>query len=245
MTVHPQAKIDPSVQVGASCHIGPSVQIEKDVVLADSVRIEGAVVVGAGSRLSRGVTIGAPQHLAHLDSDHATRIGAGAVLREFVTVHGSTGDTPTTLGKDVFLMALCHVGHDSCLGDGVVLTNLVQLAGHVVVGDRAVIGGGTMVHQFLEIGTCAMVAGMSPIRASVPPFSLVADHGFGTEILGVNRRGLPDAQTRKEAVAAMRIYRDGKNSEEILLALENTDTPPARELRLFLLKWKKSCRWHR
>ena len=214
-------------------------------MLADGVRLEGDVAVGEGALLSRGVTVGPPQHLSHLDAPHSTRIGARAILREFVTVHGSTEERPTTIGEGAFLMALCHVGHDCRVGRNAVLTNLVQLAGHVTVGEGAVVGGGTMVHQFLEIGAWAMVAGMTPVRASIPPYALVADSGEGAEILGVNRRGLPDAGARAAAVEAMKAWKGAEAPEAAVEALGGLGTPQALLLLAFLEKWKKRCRWHR
>ena len=238
------ARIHPDAKIGPWCIIGPGAEVGPGAVLGDRVALAGRVRVGARARLARGATVGPPQHLAHLDTDHATNIGDGAILREFVTVHGSTGPEPTLVGEGAFLMALCHVGHDCQVGAGAVLTNLVQLAGHVRIGPHAVLGGGAMVHQRLEVGEYAMVGGMSAVRASVPPYSLVAGDGGGCWVRGPNRVPFRDNRERRaRVVAALAAWRQAPDREEALAALDGLATPEARTLADFLRRWPSPCRW--
>lgn len=99
-------------------------------------------------------------------------------------------------------MAGVHLGHDSQVGDNVVLANNVLLAGHVHVADRAFIGGGCAIHQFCRVGEGAMIGGLARITVDVPPFSMVAerDELAGLNIVGLKRRGCPgkpSANSRK------------------------------------------------
>ena len=238
------AVIHPDAEVGPWCIIGPEASVAAGARLADRVRLEGRVQVGAGARLARGVSVGPPQHLDHMEAPHSTLIGEEVVAREYVTIHGSTQAEPTTVGPRSFLMAFSHVGHDCQLGEGVVLTNLVQLAGHVRVGAGAVLGGGVMVHQRLEIGERSMVAGMSAVRASVPPFTLVAGDAEGCTIRGTNRYPFrADREQRARVVSALALWRRADNRREALAELAAAGGPEAETLAAFLGRWPSPCRW--
>lgn len=241
--VDPAAKVADDAEVGPWCVLGPEVEVASGAVLADRVRLEGRVSVGEGARLSRCVTVGAPQHTGH-EGAHSTRIGAGAVLREFVTVHGSTGEEPTEIGAGAYLMAFSHAGHDSRVGEGAVLTNLVQLGGHVRVGRRAVLGGGAMVHQRLEIGAYAMVGGMSGVRASVPPFTMASGPPQACHLVGINRHPFhSDPERRRRVKAAIDAWRDADDTRTAVEALSDLGTPEATELAEFLGRWPVPARW--
>lgn len=242
--VAPGAVVHPEATIGPGCLIGPEVEVGAGATLGDRVALLGRVRVGPGAILSRGVTVGPPQHLAHLDSPHATEIGAEVVAREFVTIHGATGAEPTRVGPRSFLMAYSHVGHDCQLGADVVLTNVVQLAGHVRVGDGAVLGGGVMVHQRLEIGERSMVAGMSAVRASVPPFTLVAGDAEGCTIRGPNRYPFrADKDKRARVVNALALWRRASGRAQALAALAALEDEEAGALAAFLERCPTPCRW--
>ena len=81
-------------------------------------------------------------------------------------------------------MVGCHVAHDCRVGDRVVLANHVLLAGHVTVGDRAVMNGASACHHFTTVGRLAYVGGLSRITQDVHPFTVVEGHP--ARIRGVN-----------------------------------------------------------
>tara|TARA_B100000029_G_scaffold140486_1_gene135693 strand:- start:1991 stop:2410 length:420 start_codon:yes stop_codon:yes gene_type:complete len=68
------------------------------------------------------------------------------------------------------------------------MSNGIQVAGHVVIEDRAVIGGCLGIHQFVHIGGLAMVGGMTRVDRDVPPYCLVEGHPG--RLRGLNRVGL-------------------------------------------------------
>lgn len=193
--IHPEARLDPSVEIGPFCHIekgvvlGPGCKLASHVVVREGTHLEGDVLVDSFSVLG-----GLPQDLGfQKDLQSYTFIGAGTVIREGVTIHRSKCEGKTThLGKNCYLMAQCHVGHDCTVQDQVILANNVLLAGHVQVDQRVTIGGNTSIHQFLRIGEGAMVGGFSGFTKDVPPFCLVAERNrlAGLNLLGLKRYGV-------------------------------------------------------
>ena len=170
-----------------------------------------------GSSLGIGVKIdsfavvgGEPQMRVH-DAEAVggtVKIGDRTVIREAVTINRPTRrGGETRVGADCFLMANCHVGHDSMIGDFVTLANNVMLGGNVTLGDHCFIGGGAGLHQFVRVGEGAMIAGNAAISYDVPPFATAADRNdiCGLNLLGIRRRGfsadvLPDLKRCYRAV---------------------------------------------
>jgi UDP-N-acetylglucosamine acyltransferase len=147
-------------------------------------------------------------------------IGAGTVLREFVTVHTGTKDGEVTrVGSGCLIMAYCHVAHGCELGDEVIMSNGAQLAGEVRIEDRAIVGGMTGVHQFCRIGTLAMIGGGTKVRQDCPPYMIVEGcdpQVMGPNMVGLQRRGMA-AETRAALKEAFRlIYREGLNRSQAL-----------------------------
>ena len=248
--IHPSAKIHKKSIVGNNVSIGPNsivgkdVQIGQNTIIEDNVRLDGNVNIGQNVYIHRGVTIGPPQHLAFKDYNHSTEIRDRTIIREFVTIHGSTSETPTKIGEDCYLMAFSHVGHDCKLENNVILTNFVQLGGHVTIGKKAVVGGGTMVHQRTELGERAMVAAMIAVRLSVPPYSMVAETGKGIKIVSINRRGMSDnLNLRKNAVQAMKLLKTKNNKKELTEELSELDTNESSILKKFINSNTKYYKW--
>ena len=243
--IHKKATIKNDVEIGPGSLIDENVIIEESSVIEDNVRIKGNVKIGKNVHLHRGVTIDSPQHISFKDFCHSTVVSDGSTLREFVTVHGSTTETPTIIGKNCYLMAFSHVGHDSELQNNVILTNFVQLGGHVKIGEKAVIGGGVMVHQRMEIGTRSMIGAMIPVLKSVPPYSMIADLGSGTKIVSINRRGMSDSlDLRKNAVEAMKLLKTKTNKRELVEELTNLKNNEAFILKDFINSNTKYYKWN-
>src|SRR5205814_3645616 len=168
-SIHPSAIVDRKGELGSEVTVGPFVVIGPGVTLAEGVRvaphavIERDVTIGVGCSIGAGAVIGGdPQDTKYRGERTTVEIGEGTTIREYVTINrGSMGTGRTVIGRDCYLMAYVHVGHDCVLEDGVTLTNLVQLAGHVHVEASASLGGSSAVHQFARIGTYAFVGGGS------------------------------------------------------------------------------------
>jgi len=202
MPIHPTAIVDPSAKVHESAIVGPFVVVGADVVigarteLKANVVLEGPLEIGEDNVFFPYSTVGvAPQDLKYKGERSRTCIGNRNKIREFVTIHRGTegGGMLTFIGDDNLLMAYVHVAHDVRLGNHCVLANAVTFGGHVTVGDWAVIGASTGVHQFCRIGRHAIVGGYSVITQDVLPFSNTVTEReakvFGANKTGLERRG--------------------------------------------------------
>jgi UDP-N-acetylglucosamine acyltransferase len=243
--VHPTAVIGRTATLGEGCEVGPYSVIEDNVELGAGCRIGPHVVLRGGTRLGEGVSVhagavlgGEPQDIRFdLSIRSGLRIGDRTVIRETVTLSRSAVEGGwTTIGRDCFLMATCHVGHDCTLGDRVVMANAVLLAGHVQVGSYAFLGGSAAVHQFCRIGESVMLGGNSSITFDLPPFTMVAQRNrlAGLNLVGLKRRGFS-----REIIADLKncfaaVYRlDSNPREAAALALES-GVAQTKEGTLFL-----------
>lgn len=221
--IHPTAHVAPGAEIGAGCRIGPGCVVSAESVLEPGVELmahvvlDGRVRLGAGARVFPFATIGlAPQDLKYRNEPTGVSIGARTQVREHATIHrGSTGgDGMTRIGTDGLVMCVAHVGHDCQIGDGVILVNNVMLAGHVTIGDFAVVQGGAAIQQFVRIGRMAMVAGMSGVERNVLPYGRVK--GYRAKLAGLNtiamrrRLGLSKDQVVTVAHAVHDLYRGGR-----------------------------------
>ena len=206
--IHPEAQIHPSVQ------IGPFVCIERDVIIGEGTRIDANVTICEGTRIGRNchifpsAVVGAiPQDLKFAGEQTYLEIGDNTVIRECATLHrGTASKGKTVVGSNNLIMAYSHVAHDCVLGNHIILSNATQLAGEVVVDDWAILGGGTLVHQFTHIGSHAMIQGGSRINKDVPPFVLAAREPVqycGINSVGLRRRGF----TLEQISAIQDVYR--------------------------------------
>ena len=191
------AEIDEGVVIGPGTVIGPDVQIGANTWIGPNVVIDGKVKIGSSNRIFPGACLGfEPQDLKYQGAATEVFIGDGNTIRECVTINRATYENEQTkVGNGNLLMAYCHLGHNSEIGNGVVMSNAVQVAGHVVIEDRAIIGGCLGIHQFVHIGYLAMIGGMTRVVRDVPPYCLVEGHPGrlrGLNRVGLRRSGLED-----------------------------------------------------
>ena len=198
--VAPGAAIGERARIGPWCQVGAEAEIGDDAVLSSHVVVDGRTRIGAGAQLFPFCTVGLPpQDLKYRGEPTRCEVGARTVVREHVTIHRgtATGTGVTLVGADCLLMAVVHVAHDCALGDGVIVANNVVMGGHVTIGDRAVIGGAAALHQFVRIGTGAMVGGVSGVEADVIPFGSVIGNRArlrGLNLVQLKRRGYERAR---------------------------------------------------
>ena len=179
--IHPTAIVDPRAELADDVRIGPYVVIEGRVIVGAGSHIhshsvlKGHTVLGSKCRVGPGAYVGLdPQHLKFDGSETSLIIGDDVVIRESASIHRSfkPGEEHATwIGHRCFFMATSHVAHDCRVGNDVVMANGALLGGHVTVGDRAFVGGGTGIHQFCQIGRLAMLSGNEAISRDVPPFA--------------------------------------------------------------------------
>lgn len=188
--VDPRAELDSGVIVGPGAVIGPDVKIGAQSWIGPHVVLDGRLTLGSNNRVFPGACLGLePQDLKYRGAPTEVVIGDDNTIREYVTINRATEEgEQTRIGNENLLMAYCHLGHNCELGNGIVMSNGIQVAGHVVIEDRAVIGGCLGIHQFVHIGRLAMVGGMTRVDRDVPPYCLV--EGQPGRVRGLNRVGL-------------------------------------------------------
>lgn len=225
--VDPSAKLAPDVQVGPFTVIGPDVELGAGTVVESHVVIKGPTRIGCHNHIFQFSTVGeATPDLKYNGEPTRLIIGDHNVIREGVTIHrGTVQDrAETTIGDHNLLMAYVHVGHDSLIGNHCVLVNNAALAGHVHIGDWAILGGYTLVHQFCKIGAHAFTAMGSAIGKDVPAFVTVS--GNPAEAKSINTEGLRRRGYTKEQLAAISkafklVYRRGLRLEEAIALLKD------------------------
>lgn len=238
--VHPAAEIGKSAEIGPYCIVGEHVSIGARTILQAHVVVNGWTEVGEDCNLFPFVTVGAPsQDRKYVGERAITRVGNRTTLREYVSIQRATGeDEVTAVGDDCLLLAYVHIAHNCILGNGVTMSNLAQLAGHVTVGDYVTIGGQTGIHQFTRVGRHAMVGGMSKLTKDVPPFFLVEGNPcrpYGLNSVGLRRAGFSVAD-RQEIKRFYKVLYDPKLnvSQAIARMKEEAATQPGREIVEFL-----------
>lgn len=234
--IHPDAKIADNVK------IGPFVTIEADVEIGEGTEIHSGAVILNGSRIGRNCRIhssavigGVPQDLKFKGEKTLAIIGDNTVIREFATINrGTASKGKTVIGNNCLIMAYCHVAHDCYLHNNIIMSNACQIAGEVEIEDYAVIGGGTLVHQFTHIGQHIMLQGGSHVNKDIPPYAMVGREPIsyiGINVVGLRRRGFtPEQLGRIQETYRYIYFSDLHNSEAINRILEETQQSAERDL---------------
>ena len=229
--IHPTAIVDPKAEIGGGTVIGPYCVVLAGVVLGPDcwlqhhVTLAGPMTAGSRNKFYAYCSIGQQtQDLKYGGEPTYLEIGNENTFREFVTVNRSTtGEGKTRIASGGNFLAYSHIGHDCSVGDAVVFSNNGTLAGHVQVGDHAIMGGLTAVHQFCRLGRFAITGGCSKIVQDVPPF-MIADGNpakvRGVNVVGLERNGIA-AETIKAIKEAFRlIYRAKYNTRQAIEAIQ-------------------------
>lgn len=246
--IHETAIVDERAELGEGVVVGPYAIVESDVVIADNCELlAGAVIrryttMGAGNIVHPSAVLGGEPQDYKFDPTEKTyvRIGDGNIFREGVTINRAT--TPggaTVIGSGCFFMTGSHVGHDSVVGDRVVLTNSAGLAGHCEVADRAILSAFVAVHQFCRIGELIMAQGYVGISQHVPPFVMLRGINYvaGLNSVGLRRADYITDADRKQIKEAYRIlYRSGLTPKQALTEMDTRDDwgAPAGRFRDFV-----------
>jgi UDP-N-acetylglucosamine acyltransferase len=225
--IHPRAHIGCSVTVGAYSVIGENVDLGEDCEVMSHVVLAGPTKIGKQNRIFPYASIGLdPQDMKYRGELTRLEVGDSNIFREFVTVHRGTaeGGGVTKIGNHDLLMAYVHIAHDCCLGDHVIMANGASLAGHVEIGDHASVGAFCGIHQFCRIGAYSFLGSYSVVNQDILPYSKTTASRplgvYGTNRLGLERRGLSKEDLKELETAFRLLTRSKLNTTQALEAIE-------------------------
>jgi UDP-N-acetylglucosamine acyltransferase len=240
--VHPDAELDVGVEVGPYAIVQGTVRVGRGTRIGARVSIEGHTVVGADCEIFTGAVIGSvTQDKKYSGGKTFLQIGDRNKIREYVTINPGTADgSETRIGNDNLIMAYAHIAHDCVVGNEATLANNATLAGHVLIEDKAILGGLSAVHQFVRIGTLAIVGGCSKVVQDIPPYIMVDGHparAYGLNMVGLERAEFPQEERRLLKKAFKIVFRSRLALKSAVREIENTIPPtPATLILLEFLK---------
>jgi len=237
--IHPTAVLDKGAELGENVTVGPYAVIHGKTFIGDDCRIESFAQIKSGTRIGKNNFIdsyacigGDPQDLKYKGEETVLNIGNHNIIREYVTINRGTsgGGGVTNIGSNCLIMAYAHIAHDCQLSDEVILANAATLAGHVIIKEKAVVGGLSAVHQFVRIGEYAYIGGMTGVGQDVPPYMMVAgERGWlhGLNFIGLKRWGFQKERIFDLKQAYKLIWRSGLKKDHALdRALEDLGHKP-------------------
>ena len=246
--IDPKAELDQDVTVGPFSVIGPGVRVAAGTEIGSHVVIRGETSIGRDNRIFQFASVGEdPQDKKYAGEQTRLEIGDRNQIREFTTIHRGTiqDEGLTRIGSDNLLMAYTHVAHDCRIGNNVIMANAASLGGHVQVGDWAILGGFTIVHQFCRVGAHSFCAMGSAVGKDVPPFVMLGGHparphGLNSE--GLKRRGFDAKRLAAIKRAYKSLYHSGMRLEEAISTIEESvgDNADLQELLAFLRASERS-----
>jgi len=248
MIQHPLSQIHPEAVIAPDVEIGPFVFIDKNVEIGAGTKIASNVTILEGTRIGEKCNIfsgavlgGIPQDLKFRGEESLAIIGNNTTIRECVTVNrGTAAKGKTVVGDNCLLMAYSHVAHDCIVANNVIIANASQLAGEVEIDDYAILGGGTLIHQFCKIGAHVMIQGGSKISKDIPPYVIAAREPAsyaGVNSIGLKRRGFTNEQINLIQDVYRILFQSKLNtSNAIVKVLETIPETSERELIINFIK---------
>jgi UDP-N-acetylglucosamine acyltransferase len=243
-SIHPTAIIAPSAVIGTGVSVGPFAFIGDQCVVGDNcviamrATLERNVTLATGVKIGIGSVVGGdPQDLKYKGEHTTVEIGENTVVREYATINrGTSHSLKTSVGSGSFLMSYVHLAHDCQIGNGVIIGNGTQLAGHVAIDDRAIVSGLVAVHQFARIGRHSFVGGCSRVAKDVPPFLKAVGNPvklYGLNSVGLQRSGFDDALVRELKRAYRLVFRSELNVSQAM-ERARAELQPFDEVTAFL-----------
>ncbi|MBI4116042.1 MAG: acyl-ACP--UDP-N-acetylglucosamine O-acyltransferase [Candidatus Omnitrophica bacterium] len=250
--IHPTAIVHPDAGLGEDVEIGPfsivtgTVKIGDRTSVGSRVTIEGNTTLGEECEIFTGAVVGSiTQDKKYEGGTSYLKIGNRNKIREYVTINPGTKEgTETIIGDDNLLMAYSHVAHDCIIKNHVTLANSATLAGHVIIDDRAIVGGLVGVHQFVRIGTLAIIGGCSKVVQDVPPFMLVDGHpakAFGINSVGLERAGVSKEERAQLKKAFKVLFRSGLSVKSAVVKIQE-EIPASHPIQTLLQFLRESER---
>lgn len=246
------AYIHPEAQLGKDVKVEAFAWIDKNTVIGDGTWIGPNATVMSGARIGKnckifpGVVVSAiPQDLKFKGEETTAEIGNNTTLRECVTVNrGTASKNKTVVGDNCLLMAYVHIGHDSFLGNNIIISNSTNVAGEITIDDFAIISGDVQIHQFVHIGGHVMISGGSLVRKDVPPYITVAREPLsyvGLNSIGLRRRGFSNETITQLQDMYREIFIKDQNVAQAIKYIES-EIPDSEEKKYVLEFIKNSER---
>ncbi|MDR1050599.1 MAG: acyl-ACP--UDP-N-acetylglucosamine O-acyltransferase [Deltaproteobacteria bacterium] len=246
--IDPTAEIDPAAAVGPYALIGPRVRVGAGTEVMGHVFIDKDTEIGERCRIFPFASLGAdPQDMKYAGERSRLVLGDGVVVRESATVHRGTagGGGVTRVGDGTLVMATVHVAHDCQIGRNVILSSYAVLAGHVQVGDRAIVSGSSAVHQFCRLGAHSFLGGMTGVTKDVPPYMIAAGVRDKDMVVAPNAVGLRRSGFSREALDAItgahRLLHNRSPLADVLAEVEER-FPDSPEVKVMLDFYRSSER---
>ena len=251
--IHSKALVDIEARIHGEADIGPYAIVGPNVEIGRGTRIEGHAVIkgptsiGEDNHIFQFASIGDdPQDKKYDGETTKLELGDRNTIREYCTINRGTAQDQgiTRLGSDNWIMAYAHIAHDCVVGNNTIFANNASIAGHVHIGDWAVLGGFTAVHQFCHIGSHAMTSMFTYLTKDLPAYITVS--GRPAVPRGVNSEGLKRCGFSKEQIQNIKgayrtVYRQGLRLEEAMAVLEKCVSKQP-ELILFIESLRDSAR---
>jgi len=245
--VSSRARLAEDVRIDPYAVVGDGVELGRGTSVGAHAQIQGPAVFGEANRVFPHAVLGfEPQDLKYRGEETKLFVGNRNVFREFSTVHRGTvtGRGETVIGDDNYFMAYAHVAHDSRIGSATVFANCASLAGHVDVGDRAMLNAFAAVHQFVRIGRSAFVGAFTQCRQDILPFCKtdgVDAKTYGINTIGLKRQGLADAEIEALQKAYRLLVKSKLNTSQALERIEGElgGSPSVGELVRFIKESKR------
>jgi UDP-N-acetylglucosamine acyltransferase len=245
--IHPTALISKKAELGDAVHVGPFAIVGDGCVLGDGSVIGAHAVLERNVRLAPNVKVGVGSVLGGDPQDlkFTVEIGEHSVIREYSTINrGTAASMKTTVGRGCFIMSYVHLAHDCHIGDGVIISNATQLAGHVTVEDRAILSGVSAVHQFVLVGKFSFIGGCSRVAKDVPPYVKAVGNPvklYGLNTVGLQRNGFPEEVIR-ELKRAYRLFFKSELNVSQARSRAESELPQIPEVLEFLRFFERSDR---
>lgn len=229
--IHPTAIISKKAKIADDCIIGPNTIVGDNVSIGQGTRIgafcviEGNTTIGSNCEIFTGAIIGSsPQDLKYKGEKSYLEIGDENVIREYCTFNPGTKEgSKTVIGSNNLFMAYSHIAHDCCVGNNCIFANNATLAGHVVIEDKAVIGGLSAVHQFVRVGQLSIIGGCSKAVQDIPPYSTCDGHParvYGLNLLGIKRSNITKGSIRQISHIFKIVFNSGLSIKHALEKIE-------------------------
>jgi len=244
--VHPDAKVAENVVIEPFVSIDKDVEIGRGTWIGSNVTIMSGARIGENCKIFPGAVIAAiPQDLKFQGEKTTVEIGDNTTIRECVTINrGTSAKGKTIIGDNCLLMAYVHIAHDVVLGSHIILANSVQVAGEVIIEDWAIVGGVSAIHQFVRIGTHAMLSGGSFVGKDVPPYvkaGRMPVSYVGINSIGLRRRGFTNDKINELQEIYRFVYQKGLNNKKAIERIE-AEMPASKERDEIILFFNSSQR---